>query len=516
MSAERDDEVGSLCLVLHSHLPWVAHHGRWPVGEEWLYQAWAGSYLPMHRVLRGLAADGFAGQVTLGITPVLASMLDDEHCLDGAASWVANWQLRAGELAAHGSSPMLREAGRREHAEALRAADDLATTWRAGGSAAWRELADSGVVEILGGPATHAFTPLTHPRVARFGLRTGLDDATLRLGRRPAGIWLPECGYSPGLERLFAAEAVQHLMLEGPTLQHVGAAPHSPWLLGDTDVTVFGRDLPTTYRVWSPRRGYPSAGQYRDFHAFHHESGFRPYRVTNTRTPSDRKRPYDPDLAAYAVRRDAHDFVDSVRERLQEHRQSGVRRPIVVAAYDTELFGHWWHEGPQWLDQVLRLLPEAGIRARTLADASATHAPAGRVHPEAGSWGSGKDFHVWAGPAVHEMVDENAAMTERWLKWQDGRPSVGIEPAADPVADQAAREGLLALSSDWAFMVSKDSAAGYARERHRGHHDAFTRLTRDAASPAALRSALEQYRRIDRPLVGLDARLLSVLEDWDR
>ncbi|MBI3690373.1 MAG: 1,4-alpha-glucan branching protein, partial [Mycolicibacterium aromaticivorans] len=86
---------GQFTLVLHTHLPWLAHHGRWPVGEEWLYQSWSAAYLPLMRVLRTLAAEGRRGVLTLGMTPVVTAQLDDPYCLDGMHRWLANWQLRA-------------------------------------------------------------------------------------------------------------------------------------------------------------------------------------------------------------------------------------------------------------------------------------------------------------------------------------------------------------------------------------------------------------------------------------
>lgn len=96
MSFSDDSAVpGQFTLVLHSHLPWLANHGRWPVGEEWLYQSWAASYLPVVEVLNRLADDGFHDQLSLGITPVLAAQLDDPHCCASMHTWLADWQLWA-------------------------------------------------------------------------------------------------------------------------------------------------------------------------------------------------------------------------------------------------------------------------------------------------------------------------------------------------------------------------------------------------------------------------------------
>lgn len=478
--------IGRFALVLHTHLPWLRGHGRWPVGEEWLHQAIATSYVPVLDVLHRLALRGHRNLVTVGITPVLAAQTDDPECLSGARAWVVDWLWRTRELAQRDPAAAAREA--RQASATLSA---LQTTHRAGFSPAWRRLADAGVIELLGGPATHPFQPLLDDRTAAFSLLSGLDDHTVRFGQRPHGIWAPECGYRPGLEDIYAKQGITHFVVDGPTLLHVGHPTHSAWTVGDTDVVAFGRDLDVTYRVWSPRKGYPGHSEYRDFHVMD-DLGFRTRRVSSAGVHGQDKAPYDETVAAAATLRDAHDFVSVVRDRLLE--LSAQRpNPLVVAAYDTELFGHWWHEGPMWLEHVLTLLPEAGVELTTLSQAHGS--VAGRIDPQPSSWGSGKDFRVWDGPQVADMVDENADLLRRWHKLAD--PS-----QRDPRRNDLATQAQLALSSDWAFMVSKDSAAEYARQRHTGHHAQFRRIA------AAIETGRPAPASDDRPFPFLDARLL--------
>ncbi|MFT4088546.1 MAG: 1,4-alpha-glucan branching protein, partial [Gordonia sp. (in: high G+C Gram-positive bacteria)] len=244
---------GRFTLVLHSHLPWLPNHGRWPVGEEWLYQSWAACYQPIFGVLRRLAADGFTDQLSLGITPVLAAQLDDPHATAAAYEWLADWQLRAME-AAVAAAPARRAAGHREYRAAACALADFEQHWRHGGSPQIRSLLSTGVVELLGGPLAHPFQPLLDDRLRRLSLREGLADAQLRWGRAPTGIWAPECAYTPGMEHEYAAAGVEHFMVDGPTL-HGDTALGRP--VGDSDVVAFGRDLTVSYRVWSPKSGYP-------------------------------------------------------------------------------------------------------------------------------------------------------------------------------------------------------------------------------------------------------------------
>lgn len=494
--------IGRFAIVLHTHLPWVAHHGTWPVGEEWLHQAWATSYQPLFAMLRRRADAGRRGELTLGVTPIVAAQWD-AHCMIAAQhTWLGYWQTRAAGMAMSPQSERQR-VGHREYAEATRALDDFEAHWSAGGSAALRPLVDSGVVEILGGPLTHTFTPLIPERLALASLREGLTDSVRRIGTRPAGIWTPECAWEPGMESMLSSASVSHLVLDGPSLLGAGATTSASWLLGDSDVRVLGRDLEVTYRVWSPRRGYPGNRWYRDFHTFDHEWGFRPARVTGQHVEPQDKAPYDPLAARDQVERDARDFVDVVRQRLLDLAADagGTRPPHVVTAFDTELFGHWWHEGPMWLERVLDLLPDAGVEVVTLSDLAAD--PVGRAHPGAGSWGLGKDWHVWTGP--QDIADRQGSLAKEALASLD---TTHPRLARSREHDQLMRELLLALSSDWAFMVSHDSAAAYARDRFDGHARSVTGLVhalREGRRSDAVRLSASDAER-DHPFGALDAR----------
>jgi 1,4-alpha-glucan branching enzyme len=489
-------DVGTFCLVLHSHLPWLTGHGRWPVGEEWLHQAWAQSYVPVAALLQRLAEHGHRDLLTLGLTPVLTAQLDDPGSRLEHERWLSDWMLRADDLTA-ARDPGLRALGRYEGSAARTALRRVAQQWQAGGSPVWRQLVDAGVVEVLGGPLTHPVLPLLRDPVADLALTTGLDDHVLRLGRRPGGIWLPECAYAPGLESLLARRGVSHVMLDGPSLQHVGAGTDRAWLLGDSDVAVLGRDLDVTYRVWSPSSGYPAGEWYRDFHAYHHESGLKLSRVTGAGVPTEQKAPYEPEKAVAAVADDVHDFVGVVRTRLEQSAAATGSPGLVVAAYDTELFGHWWHEGLRWLEGVLTALPAAGVRVTTLATALADHPPTAHVHPHASSWGLGKTLDVWAGPRVADLLDRQLRSQDDLLAAARRRPR-SPHAGRDHWLDELAETVLLAAASDWPFMVSHDSSPAYARDRLDGHL-------------ATVRSLLTQRRPlgVERPFRHVDARALA-------
>ena len=506
MSSTPTAVPGQFTLVLHSHLPWLVNHGRWPVGEEWLYQSWGSSYQPVFDVLRRLADDGMKSQVSLGITPVLAAQLDDPHAAASMYEWLADWQLRAMELATD-RDPIRRDHGNREFRAAAAAIADFEQHWRHGGSAAIRSLIDAGVIELLGGPLAHPFAPLLDERLRRFSLTEGLADARLRWGHTPTGIWAPECAFTPGMETEYDAAGVEHFMVDGPTLRGDTALGRP---VGNADVVAFGRDLQVSYRVWSPKSGYPGHAAYRDFHTYDHDSGLKLSRVTGRNVDGPDKAPYDPARVDAVLERHVEDFVGHVRARLISESDRIGRPALVVAAFDTELFGHWWHEGPQWLERVLRRLPEVGVKVGTLADAHRDGYVGTPVDLGDSSWGSGKDWRVWAGPQVQHFVDLNAEVVQTALDTVDKQITSAPTTSRDRVNDQIVREALMTVSSDWPFMVSKDTAAGYATERAHKHAHA-TREICDAA--AAGRSEVAQrlaqgWGRADNLFAQIDARRL--------
>jgi 1,4-alpha-glucan branching enzyme len=301
-------------------------------------------------------------------------------------------------------------------------------------------------------------------------------------------------------------------MVDGPALRGDTAFART---VGDSDVVCFGRDLEVTYRVWSPRSGYPGHRDYRDFHTYDHRSGLKPARVTGREVAPEHKKPYDPDRATIAVAEHAADFVATVRDRLAGLARRHGRAGLVVAAFDTELFGHWWFEGPRWLGKVLRALPAAGVRVTTLGGAAQAGLVGGPVELPASSWGSGKDWRVWDGALVAELVELNRQVQRQLLGQADRAPA---EPGRHRALDSLARQALLALSSDWAFMVSKDSAADYAMDRAARHAGRVCELSglMDAGRVADTERLATDLDRQDALFGQLNAGLLASPPARDR
>ncbi len=505
----RDRVPGAFALVLHSHLPWLPGHGVWPLGEEWFHQAVVESYVPLVEELDALAAEGFRDVLTLGVSPVLAAQLDDPGLMDDARTWARRWEQRAREISAsddeHERAIAAYELGLAQHAQEL-----LSTRWRCGGSPVVRSLRDAGVVELLGGPLTHPFLPLLLPEVARFALEAGLTDSILRYGTRPRGIWSPECAWSPWLGEVVDAVRVGHFVVDEQLVRDAGGHPHAAWRVSGHHVVAVPRDLEVTNLVWSSRSGYPTGGAYRDFHARETErmSGLRMWAVTSPEVPIEAKEGYDPQAAAAQLDTDVAHFVESVAARLRQVDAELGEPGLVVAAYDTELFGHWWHEGPRFLGAAIRALYAAGVTVTTLSGAIDGGHVAGELALGKGSWGAGKDFSVWAGPAVAEMSGEGWWTQRRFVDILTREHERGTLSARRPDLDQLARTMLHMLSSDWAFLVTRAQSVEYARGREADHRRQFhtlAQLIEDGRAYDAVAEA-ERQRAVDHAFPKLDAR----------
>ncbi|HYN30034.1 MAG TPA: 1,4-alpha-glucan branching protein domain-containing protein [Dermatophilaceae bacterium] len=511
-SRHRDAVPGAFALVLHSHLPWLPGHGVWPVGEEWLHQALVESYVPLVEELHLLAAEGHRDVLTLGVTPVLAASLDDPRMVRDAATWCGLWEQRSREVLERGDAHE-RAVAAYELGLARAGARALRHRWRSGGSPVLRELRDAGVVELLGGPLTHPLLPRLLPEVARALLAAGLEDAVLRTGRRPGGIWSPECAWAPGLGDLVDEAGVGHLVVDEQLVRDAGGHPHAAWRVAGHDVVVVPRDLTVTNLVWSSRSGYPTGGAYRDFHAREtaRMSGLRLWATTSPDVPTEAKDGYVPARAAALVRGDVAHFVDAVRARLLEVAEVTGAPGLVTTAYDTELFGHWWHEGPRFLGEAVRALRAAGVTVTTLAGALAAGHVAGELDLGEGSWGAAKDFSVWEGPAVADLAREQWWAQRRVVDLVGRERATGRLGVRRPDLDALLGALAHALSSDWAFLVTRGQSADYARGRAEGHLADVHRLAAlvDAGDEAGALAEAARQRGVDHAFPHLDARRLG-------
>jgi 1,4-alpha-glucan branching enzyme len=422
---------GELAIVLHAHMPYVEGFGTWPFGEEWLWEAIATSYLPLLDVLG-------SAPLTLSLTPVLCDQLEAPGAMARCAGFLSDVRAATHELdRAHYRGTALRTAIERSAQRYAAAAARLEQLERGGGL-----LAALGKHAAWTSTATHAVLPLLcSDRGVALQLRTGIESHCRRFDGWRGGLWLPECAHAAWLEPRLADGGVRACCVELTGLFGQGDERHLRPLSGAGGLVLWPVDRAIVDLVWGSR-GYPSHPVYRARDRLserHH------------RLWAGDGSPYEERRAHAQARADARDFVARARERV-------AGGGVCVCALDTELLGHWWHEGIEWLAGVVEEASRRGLRLASLDDAVERHvaapAPRGRAPS---SWGEGGDLRTWSAPRVAELA------------WSARRGELEVLAQPDPPGERALRELLALQSSDWAFLAYRDWAGPYPWERARGH-----------------------------------------------
>ncbi len=438
------ERLGDLAVVLHSHMPYVEGFGTYPFGEEWLFDAVARSHLPVLESARDL---------TMTVTPVLADQLEAPGVAERMERFLREYRRDAAERDAAEAAPELRAAARAE-ADGYRRSLARLEGLRGDAIEAFEAARRERGVELIASAATHAVLPLCATLAGqRLQVDAGLRSHRRRFGP-PPGFWLPECAYRPGMERVLAERDLGFFCVDqsGRQGDPLDALVPAATRAGPVAFTI---DWDTVSLVWSPR-GYPSDPSYADFHRSS-PNGMRLWAIDGS--------PYDPEAAAERARAHAREFADALAGRLAAHRDARGRPGLVTFAIDTELLGHWWHEGPAWLAAVLDEVPERGVGLVTLSEALARHEPEARpLH--ASTWGEHKDLSTWDSPAVADLAWASRRLELRLLR----ELGAGLPRRS---AARAARELLALQSSDWAFLDSRGEAGDYPYRRATSHAQAL-------------------------------------------
>jgi 1,4-alpha-glucan branching enzyme len=522
---------GNLCLVLHAHLPFVRHPELDDfIEERWLYEAIRESYLPLIRLLARRAAAPSPGpsRLTLSLSPTLMAMLDDALLRGRARRYLERVAGLADRLAADYAGDRTRGPIARYYQHL--SGENLATWTQCDGDLIQPFIAAEarGQIELITTTATHAFLPLwkRHLDTTRRQIEVGVAAFRQRIGHDPAGIWLPECGYYPGLENLLEEAGLRYFFLDTHGILNAGPRPrhgvYAP-VFCPNGIAAFGRDPESSHQVWSSHGGYPGDGAYREYYRdlgttlpldelkavfpdadLNPSTGFKYHRVTG---PGENKEWYDPGLAMEKAAVHARDFL---HKKVEQARRLGAdmgdTAPVIVAPYDAELFGHWWYEGPLFIEALMEAVDRhGGLTMATPSDVLAGQPTGHQATPAASTWGARGYHDVWLNDATAWMYPHLYRAAER-ARDLDGLAAKGLSPAMRKrLVAQARRELLLAQSSDWPFMLNAGSHLEYAEKRVRDHLARFYWLTDALEKGIFDRKALAAIEAADNLF---DAKLL--------
>ncbi|KPL01689.1 MAG: hypothetical protein AMJ73_10190 [candidate division Zixibacteria bacterium SM1_73] len=515
----KKNPIGSFTLVLHSHLPYVIAHGKWPHGMDWLNEAAAETYIPLLNVLNELVSEGLSPKLTVGISPVLCEQLSDESFKNEFSTYLEN-KIKAAdddikEFSKHKRELMLRLAymWRDYYSKII---SDFEGKYSRDIVGQFRRLQDEGHIEIMTCAATHGYLPLlSQDTSVQAQIKQAVANYRQFFGKPPRGIWLPEAAYRPrykwappvktslgkrsylrkGVEEFLGENGLDYFIIDAallkggkaigvyidrfkslkqlwgqfekqyhPREEEVDRTPREVYLVssaeGQKPVAVFTRDPETGLQVWSGEWGYPGDGNYLDFHKKRFPGGHRYWKITSAKSDLADKWEYYPEDAQKKVPENASHFKGLIKSLLEKYHKETKKRGIVCAPYDSELFGHWWFEGTAFLKLVLKYVaddPEIELTtcSRFLDEAR----PSQVISIPEGSWGEGGYHYIEI--RMQKLVQEFGDTKDENLK---------------KILRQLARELFLLQASDWQFLISTWSARDYAELRLSEHHQNFVRL----------------------------------------
>lgn len=492
---------GYLCLVLHAHLPFVRHPEYDDfLEEDWLYEAITETYIPLLEMMDGLERDGADWRLTMSVTPTLAAMLSDPLLQYRYVRNIDNLiTLSAKEIERTRWQPEFHALAHMYHQRFQRAKDVFVKQYGNNLLHGFRRFFETGKLEIITCGATHGFLPLmdVNKNAVRAQVEIGCREFARHFGKRPQGIWLPECGYAPGVDEILRDCGIRYFFVDTHGVLYADPRPrygvYAPIICPKSGVAAVARDHESSKQVWSAIEGYPGDYVYREFYrdigfdldyeyvkphlhqmGIRSNTGIKYYKITG---PGNHKEAYNVEAALAKAADHAGNFMYNREKQVEWLAGAMDRPPLILAPYDAELFGHWWFEGPDWINFLLRKIhwDQQNIKTITIPEYLDRHQRCQVTQPSFSSWGHKGYCEVWlegTNDWIYRHLHEDA---DRMVELARNHADHG-QPLRKRALNQAARELLLAQSSDWAFIMKTGTMVEYARERTRVHVLNFNHL----------------------------------------
>ena len=492
---------GYVSIILHSHMPFIRHPEIEDALEErWLFEAISESYIPLIDVYDNLLKDNINFKITMSITPTLMTMLEDGYINERYLQYL-NKSIELSE------KEMLRTRDNVEinklsqfYNERFNKLKFIYTSYDCNLMNAFRKFDRAGCLEIITSSATHSFLPLLtiNPETVKAQIATGIQSYIDFMGHSPKGIWLPECAYTYSIDSILKEYGIQYFISESKAILNASPKPrygtYAP-IANQNGVCIFARDIESSYQVWSDFTGYPGDFNYREFYrdvgyelpmeyikpyinkdGIRVDTGIKYYKVTGK---TDNKEYYNRDNAINKAKEHANHFANCRRHQINHISKHMEQPAIITCPYDTELFGHWWFEGPDFIDALIRKSSEEGMNYDLITPAEYLnmHPIVQCSSPSPSSWGENGDFSVWLNPSNHWIYKELHKCADAMIRLANIYPNAtDIQRRA---LNQAARELMLAEASDWPFIIKNNTTVDYAVRQVNVHLERFNRLYED-------------------------------------
>jgi len=520
-------EKGYLAIVLHAHLPYVRHPETKDIlEEEWLFEAITETYLPLLQVFEGLVRDGVDFRLTLSLSPPLLAMLNDNFLQKRYLRYLRKLiALAEKEIDRTKGDDNFYNLALFYQQKFSQFYNDYDEKYNCNLVQAFKKFQDLGCLEIITSAATHGYLPLLaiHPEAVQAQIKIGVDYYQDNFGCLPQGMWLPECGYYPGHDSYLAKNGVKYFFVDTHGLLLASAPPKygsfAP-LQCPSGTAAFGRDTECSQQVWSSKEGYPGDYDYREFYrdigydlpyeylqpflpvsGIRKDTGLKYYRITGQ---NQYKEPYNPHWAKEKAALHASNFMFNREKQVEHLARFMSRKPLLVAPYDAELFGHWWYEGPEWLDYLIRKIryDQKNIKLITPSDYLTIYPENQQATPSFSSWGENGYSQVWLQSSNQWIYKHLHYATEKMIAL--ARSHQRADGLLRRALNQAAREILLAQSSDWAFILKTGTVVEYAEKRVKQHLGRFAEIVKQIENQEIEEGCLKQLELKDNIFPNID------------
>ena len=491
---------GYVSFVLHAHLPFIHHPESDDYLEEsWLYEAISETYIPLLQSYQKLVDEGVNFRITMSITPTLLSMFDNRLLQQKYIHYLEKLiELSGKEIERTKDNERV---NRLSHYYYDRYSNDLhlfRDVWKCNIIEQFKHFQDIGVLEIITCGATHGYFPILYvnEESIRAQIAVGVQTYERFFGRKPRGIWLPECGYVPEADKYLKEFGIEYAIVESHGVLYADPTPiygtYAP-IVSPGGLVCFGRDMTSSQQVWSSIDGYPGDYNYREFYrdigyeadydyikpyiahnGVRVHTGIKYHRITGK---TEQKDYYDVQLAHDSAERQAGHFMNSRTEQIANVADYMDKPPIILCPYDAELYGHWWYEGPYWLYILFKKIyyDECNFELITPSEYIDKYPETQVCSPCRSSWGANGYSGVWLNPTndyvhrhLHKAADRMIDLATSYPNMEDG--------IIKDALNQAARELLLAQTSCWLFIITNGTMVDYAKKRIKNHIGRFTKL----------------------------------------
>jgi len=482
--------LGQLAIVLHAHLPYVRKNEKNSLEEDWLFQAILECYIPLLQSIESSKNENpLNTKLTISLSPTLLSLLNNKKIQETFPNWIET------------SNDFLNELPKEEKNASSFLMNNLTDKYlywqKCSGNLIekFKVLNDSGNLDILTCAATHGYLPILreNPETVKGQINTAIRNHINILGTKPLGIWLPECAYYENLDEILFNSGIRYAILDGHGILNATPRPrygvYAP-ICSKKGVAFFGRDSESTLPVWSAKDGFPGDKVYREFHkdlgwelpisklqkkgiSTKRPLGLKFHKITDDEVPLGEKSFYLENEAKQKVAEHADSYLLARSKQLEKLTLSSSFKPLLVAPFDAELFGHWWYEGPFFIENLLKNSNKYSIKLTNLKEFLMQKPNLQICDPSPSSWGQGGYHNYWINDAnawiVPEITKAGSTFVDLCLENSNNDLSLRL-------FNQAARELLLSESSDWSFILRAGTTTELAKERIERHLFRFWKL----------------------------------------